>query len=140
MRKLTLLAALSGLAAIAQAATISLIPAGGAVAAPEGQTVGWGFNITNDSPVSWISFVASFTERFGESMFLLDSDRADAMRLFGPEAMPTNIRRRFGDFIAFPFVPATLAYLPPEKQPGHVFFAVHAGLSPEEMQVPLCIV
>jgi hypothetical protein len=85
------------------------------------------------------AFVEQFAQRFGESMALVDSDRADAMRLFGPEAMPTAIRRRFGDFIAFPFKPATLAYLPPEKQPGHVFFAVHAGLSPDEMHVPLCV-
>ena len=85
------------------------------------------------------AFVDSFAQRFGRSMILLDSDQADAMRLFGPEAMPTNVRRRFGDFIAFPFKPATLAYLPPEKQPGHVFFSVHAGLSPDEMHVPLCV-
>jgi hypothetical protein len=85
------------------------------------------------------AFADAFASRFGESMILLESDRADEMRLFGPEAMSTNVRRRFGDFIAFPVKPVTLAYLPPEKQPGHVFFAVHAGLSPEEMYVPLCI-
>jgi hypothetical protein len=85
------------------------------------------------------AFLDVFTQRFGESMILLDTDTADEMRLFGPEAMSTNVRRRFGDFIAFPFTPATLAYLPPEKQPGHVFFSVHAGLSPDEMHVPLCI-
>src|SRR5206468_2310526 len=85
------------------------------------------------------AFVDLFIERFGDRMILLETDRADQMRLFGPEAMTTSIRRRFGDFVAFPFKPATLAYLPPEKQPGHVFFAVHAGLSPQEMQIPLCV-
>jgi hypothetical protein len=85
-------------------------------------------------------FVDVFHQRFGDKMILLDTDQADEMRLFGPEGMSSPIRRRFGDFIAIPFKPATLAYLPPEKQPGHVFFAVHAGLSPDEMHVPLCVV
>jgi hypothetical protein len=86
------------------------------------------------------AFVEAFSKRFGESMILWRAIVPDAMRLFGPEAMPTQIRRRFGDFIAFPFKPATLAYLPPEKAARHVFFAVHAGLSSDEMHVPLCVV
>lgn len=84
MRKLTLLAVLSGLAGMAPAATISLIPAGGAVAAPEGQAVGWGFNITNDSPVSWISFVASFT--IGET----NPGIGSYIDLIGPQGGPVN--------------------------------------------------
>jgi hypothetical protein len=90
-------------------------------------------------PGSADTFVEAFNERFGDRMFLLATEQADQMRLFGPEAMSTLARRRFGDFVAIPFKPATLAYLPPEKQPGNVFYAVHAGLSPDEMEVPLCL-
>ena len=91
-------------------------------------------------PGSHDAFVETFMQRFGSSMILVETDHADALRLFGPEPMTTQVRRRFGDFIAFPIKPATLAYLPPEKQPGHLFFSVHAGLSPDEMHVPLCVV
>ena len=84
-------------------------------------------------------FFKRFNERFGECMILLPTDDAEQMNLFGPGVLATIAKRRFGDFVAIPFRPATLAYHPPDKPLGHMYLAVHAGLSPEEMRVPLCI-
>ena len=85
------------------------------------------------------AFVGQFTERFADRMVLLDIDEADRMRLFGPGPLSATARRRFGDFVAIPFRPATLAFHPPHKPPGELYLAVHAGLSPQEMWVPLCV-
>lgn len=85
------------------------------------------------------AFVATFRERFADRMVLVDVDAAESMELFGPGAMSPVARRRFGDFVAVPFKAMTLAYHPPHKPLTDLYLAVHAGLSPEEMTVPLCI-
>ena len=84
-------------------------------------------------------FVERFTSRFADRMALVETDDAERMGLFGPGTMSPVARLRFGDFVAFPFRPATLAYHPANKPLGHLYLAVHAGLSPEEMWVPLCV-
>ncbi|HSU68601.1 MAG TPA: hypothetical protein VLJ39_17100, partial [Tepidisphaeraceae bacterium] len=63
----------------------------------------------------------------------------ERMELFGPGPFSPVARPRFGDFIAFPYRPATLAYHGSEKPIGKLFLAVHAGLSPQEMWVPLVV-
>jgi hypothetical protein len=85
-------------------------------------------------------FAQAFETRFAESMVLLSTDEAQRLELFGPGPFSPKARPRFGDFIAIPFRPATLAYHGSEKPLGELFLAVHAGLSPQEMWVPLCIV
>jgi hypothetical protein len=85
------------------------------------------------------AFAALFRERYGDRMVLVDVDDAERMELFGPGAMSPVARRRFGDFIAIPFKPATLAFHPAHKPVTDLYLAVHAGLSVEEMTVPLCV-
>jgi hypothetical protein len=85
------------------------------------------------------AFVEMFQRRFGDRMVLLSVAEAEDLHLFGPDGLSEKVRRRFGDFIAIPFRPVTLAYHPMEKPTSHLFLAVHGGLSPEEMWVPLCI-
>ena len=84
-------------------------------------------------------FVAQFRDRFADRIVLLPTDAAERMQLFGPAPMSPVARRRFGDFIGIPYKPATLAFHPPGKPLGNVYLAVHAGLSPEEMWVPMCV-
>ena len=84
-------------------------------------------------------FTRQFLDRFGDRMALLETDEVERMELLGPGRFSEHARPHFGDFIAFPLVPATLAYHPPTKPLGHLFLAVHAGLSPQEMWVPLCV-
>jgi predicted AlkP superfamily pyrophosphatase or phosphodiesterase len=86
------------------------------------------------------AFVELFHERYGDRMVLLEIDQVEKMELLGPGKIAPGARRRFGDFIAFPTRAATLAFHPPGKPPGELYLAVHGGLSPQEMKVPLCIV
>jgi predicted AlkP superfamily pyrophosphatase or phosphodiesterase len=98
------------------------------------------FHLRDRDEATREDFAAVFFDRFGEQMVLLEPREAERLELFGPGAIEPRVRPRLGDFIAIPYRPATVAYLPPEKSAGDVFCAVHAGLSPEEMQTPLCVV
>jgi hypothetical protein len=87
-------------------------------------------------------FVELFDERFGDGMILLETGEAERLELFGPGKMDARVRPRFGDFIAIPFRRATLAYAPVSvagAAPAAPYIGQHAGLSPEEMRVPLCV-
>jgi hypothetical protein len=84
-------------------------------------------------------FQAQFNDRFGDRLTLIGVDEAEEYRLFGPGPLSPVARRRFGDFIGVAYQPATISYHPPGKPLGKLYVAVHAGLSPEEMLVPLVV-
>jgi hypothetical protein len=87
-------------------------------------------------------FAGSFSERYGKSMALLRTEEADSMQLFGPGRMSPLARQRFGDFVGIAYRNATLHYVLPAA-PGastrSPYLAQHAGLSPDEMEIPLII-
>jgi len=85
------------------------------------------------------AFQGQFNERFGDRMTLIDVDEAEKLHLFGPGLLSPTARGRFGDFIGVAYQPATISYHPPGKPVGNLYVAVHAGLSPEEMLVPLAV-
>ena len=84
-------------------------------------------------------FARQFLARFNNRMHLITTDEAERMELFGPGPFSIHARSHFGDFIAFPYSAATLAFHGSDKPIANVFLAVHAGLSPQEMWVPLCV-
>src|SRR4029078_1714708 len=87
------------------------------------------------------AFVDLFDERFGDRMILIETAQAERLEIFGPGKMAERVRPRFGDFIAIPFRRVTLPYAPvavPGAVPVAPYIGQHAGLSPEEMRVPLC--
>src|SRR5258706_6023030 len=86
------------------------------------------------------AFAELFGQRYADRMVLLSIDQVEEMELLGPSPIAPLARRRFGDFIGFPYRATTLAFHPPGKPPGELYLAVHGGLSPQEMKVPLCIV
>jgi hypothetical protein len=87
-------------------------------------------------------FVDLFGERYADRMILLETVEAERLELFGPGKIAKRVRPRFGDFIAIPYRRSTLAYAPvsvPGAAPSAPYIGQHAGLSPEEMRVPLCV-
>ena len=87
-------------------------------------------------------FVEEFNSRFGHSMSLLSTDQAEEMGLFGPRPWNSTAKRRFGDFVGIADRPATLHYIQrhaPPKATKEPYLAQHAGLSPDEMLIPLII-
>jgi hypothetical protein len=84
-------------------------------------------------------FAHLFRQRYGDRMALAPIDEVERLELLGPGKLSDTARLRFGDFIAFPFERATLGYHPPNISLGDLFRAVHAGLSPDEMQIPMCV-
>lgn len=85
------------------------------------------------------AFVEQFRKRFADRMLLLPTADAERLELFGPAPWPEATRARFGDYVAITTRPATLAFHPPNRPVGGLYLAVHAGLSPQEMHVPVCI-
>ena len=84
-------------------------------------------------------FQRQFDDRFGDRMLLVSNDEAEKLRLFGPRTALASRAATLGDFVAIAYRPATISYHPPGKPVGNRYLAVHAGLSPEEMLVPLVI-
>jgi hypothetical protein len=82
-------------------------------------------------------FAEEFRERFGAEFALLSLDEADELRLFGPDGIAPETRRRLGDYIAVPYGEATMVYEPDHDLRKMVGF--HGGLTPDEMRTPLII-
>jgi hypothetical protein len=85
------------------------------------------------------SFVELFERRYGERIALLSIDEVERLELYGPGRFNSSVRSHFGDFIGFPLVPTTLEYRPPNKPADELYLALHGGLSPQEMKIPLCL-
>jgi len=88
------------------------------------------------------AFRAAFDERFGHAIALLPSEEAAALGVFGPPPLSDASRQRFGDFVGIAYRPVTLHYvvpLPPGSTPSGQYRALHGGLSPDEMEIPLIV-
>jgi hypothetical protein len=90
-------------------------------------------------------FVAAFHERYGSQMALMRTADAERLNVLGAGPMSPLGRRRFGDFIGIAFMDATLHYVPPvrtdspQTPPKKPYMAQHAGMSRDEMEIPLII-
>lgn len=84
-------------------------------------------------------FEAAFNERFGGQFALLDIAEAERIEIFGPAPMSPKARMHFGDYVAIAFQPAMLDYMPPGRTPASAYYAQHAGLSAQEMLVPMIV-
>ncbi|HEY5956839.1 MAG TPA: alkaline phosphatase family protein, partial [Polyangiaceae bacterium] len=85
-------------------------------------------------------FHRAFEEHFGEGFALLDSSEAEQLGLFGPKPLSVVSRQRFGDFVGIALGRVLVHYEPRRAPlPQHVYLAQHAGLTPEELLIPLIV-
>lgn len=83
-------------------------------------------------------FVKRFNQSFGAWFALLSAKEVEDLRLFGPEPLCPEMRRRIGDYLALAAEPTTLNFVPEGKDPKH-HPGVHAGLSSAEMRIPFIL-
>ncbi len=83
-------------------------------------------------------FRALFADELGEWFALLSIDDVDDLRLLGPGPLTARARRRFGDFLGVAVHPHTVTYVPAGAA-VHRNRGVHAGLTSDEMLVPLIL-
>ena len=83
-------------------------------------------------------FADAFRARCGDRFALLTPDEAEELKLFGPRPIGEVLRMRLGSFVGIAGEPWIFYYVAPSRKPtDHVGF--HAGMSPEEMRVPLVL-
>lgn len=80
-------------------------------------------------------FASAFRDRFGAAWALLTAGEVDELRLFGPEPLATETRRRIGDFVAVGPGADAIRYVPEETP----MLGYHGGLHPDEMRIPLIL-
>jgi hypothetical protein len=88
------------------------------------------------------AFEDLFNDRYSDRFALVRMDDAERMHLFGPYPFDPVPRQRFGDYVAISLKPVTMHYVPASAvgtASKHPFVAQHAGLSPEEMWIPVII-
>lgn len=83
------------------------------------------------------AFLEAFTAHLGQHFALITPEEAEELRLFGPGPISPLLRRRLGDFIGLSAEPAAIYYHGPKD--SHVHVGVHAGLSAQEMLIPLIL-
>ena len=86
------------------------------------------------------AFLEEFRERFRENFALLTPDEVDELALFGPEPLSRVTRSRIGDFIGIAPGPDVLVYRAKRAESATTMRGFHAGLTPEEMRIPLILV
>lgn len=100
------------------------------------------------------AFAAEFRHRFGEHFALLTTQQSDELRLWGPRPLSALTRDRVGDFIALSAGPEVFLYAPrpvdshaagsdrtttTPPPPYENVRGFHAGLTPDEMRIPLIV-
>jgi hypothetical protein len=84
------------------------------------------------------AFTGMFRERFADGMILLTAEEVEQLELIGPAPLSPVARSRLGDFVGVCRRAVTLSYAGP-GDPVRPYIGQHAGLSSDEMLVPLCI-
>jgi hypothetical protein len=84
-------------------------------------------------------FEEAFDERFGDQFLLLNMRDADALQIFGPAPMVPKARAHFGNYVGIAFQAAMIDYMTRGRTPATAHHAQHAGLSPQEMLVPMIV-
>ncbi len=83
--------------------------------------------------------VERLADRCGARMAVLSLDETEEMRLFGPEPLSDQARRRFGDYVGVTLEPLSVGYYRSEDAFGLKNVGIHGGMSPDEVRIPLVV-
>jgi hypothetical protein len=83
--------------------------------------------------------VERLTDRSGPRMAVLSLDEAEKMRLFGPDPLSDQARRRFGDYVGVTLEPLSVGYYQSADSMGLRNIGIHGGMSPDEVRIPLIV-
>ena len=83
--------------------------------------------------------VERLIERAGERMAFLSRDEADDLRLFGPDPLGEQARRRFGDYIGIALAPFSVSWHKSADDPPLQHVGLHGGMTPDEVRIPLIV-
>jgi len=84
-------------------------------------------------------FKKIFNETYGEYFYLLSKKEVEKLQLLGPGTITLETQKRIGDFLAIAKGDHVLSYLRPKGTlPNMVGF--HAGLSDDEMNIPVFLI
>jgi len=82
-------------------------------------------------------FVRAFNKEFGDTFLLLNKEDVKKQRLFGPGMEHPQFDGMLGDYLAVAIGDLSIFNTQEEKEK---FIGVHAGLTKEEMEIPLIVV
>ena len=82
-------------------------------------------------------FVTEFNKEFGDTFLLLTKEEVKKQKLFGPGKEHQKFDGMLGDYLAVATSDLSIFNTQDEKEK---FIGVHAGLTKEEMEIPLIVV
>ena len=82
-------------------------------------------------------FVTEFNKEFGDSFLLLSKEEVKRQKFFGPGREHPYFDGMLGDYLAVAISDLSIFNTQEEKEK---FVGVHAGLTKEEMEIPLIVV
>jgi hypothetical protein len=91
------------------------------------------FHVKNGSENA---FISAFDDRSKGDFILITPDDAETLKLYGPEALHPETRKRLGAFIGISREADAIEYVSEGKESvEHI--GMHGGMSPDEIEVPL---
>lgn len=82
-------------------------------------------------------FLSEFQKEFGEKFLLMSKEEVIQRQLFGPDTEHPSFRDMLGDYLAIAVSDLTICCT---KEEADILIGVHAGMTDEEMEIPLIII
>lgn len=82
-------------------------------------------------------FISEFQKEFGEKFWLMSKEEVIQRQLFGPNTEHPSFRDMLGDYVAIAISDLTICVT---REEANDLIGVHAGITEDEMEIPLIII